>query len=65
MKHFVTKMVVINFDIDNGVFKLAFKCIYSPNDGIDRKLFFETLLFKNQKKKLIYTILFAGIIIVL
>ena len=29
-----------------GVFKLAFKCIYSPIDGIDRKLFLKSLLLR-------------------
>jgi len=40
---------VINFNIDNDVFKLAFKCIYSPNDGIDRKSFFKSLLFEESE----------------
>jgi len=42
-------MVVINFNTDNGVFILAFKCIYSPSDGIDRKLFFKSLLFEESE----------------
>ena len=49
---------VINFNIDNGVFKLAFKCIYSPNDGIDRKLFFKSLLFEESKYEIyIYNVI--------
>ena len=29
--------------------KLAFKCICSPNDGIDRKLFLKSLLFEESE----------------
>ena len=40
---------VINFNIDNDVFKLGFKCIYFLNDSINRKLFFKSLLFEESE----------------